>query len=93
MIELSTTNQSSESNFNGSEANTTAIMCDTEKFEAELMTEDMLRLIRPDKFENQGIDMSKFATIEYKAPVKPLEPTKKELRNMLKKQLKIKSHS
>ena len=69
------------------------VTCSTEKFEAEFMTMDMLRIIRPDKFEDDGIDLSKFSLLTYTPPEPPHNPTKKELKNMLKKQLKIKSHS
>ena len=37
-----------------------ATLANTDKFEAEFMTDEMLRIVRPDKFENVSIDMSRF---------------------------------
>ena len=49
---------------------TQGVMCDTEEFDAEFMTMDMLRIVRPDKFEDTGldIDLARFSMLTYKAP-------------------------
>ena len=44
------------------------VMCDTEEFDAAFMTMDMLRIVRPDKFEDTGldVDLARFPTLTYK---------------------------
>ena len=68
--------------------------CETEKFDAEFMTMDMLRIIRPDKFEDSGldIDLARFPTLTYKAPEQERPMTKKEMKQKLKKEIKLKAH-
>ena len=69
------------------------VMTNTYKFEAELMTEEMLRIVRPDRFESSSIDLSRFQTLT----IKPTEIqdfksetmlTKKQQRNLDKKNKK-----
>jgi len=71
-----------------------SVMCDTEAFDAEFMTMDMLRIVRPDKFEDTGldIDLARFPSLTYKAPEQERPMTKKEMKQKLKKEIKLKAH-
>ena len=71
-----------------------SVTCETEKFEAEFMTMDMLRIVRPDKFEDTGldIDLARFSMLTYKAPEQERPMTKKEMKQKLKKEIKLKAH-
>ena len=73
---------------------TQGVMCDTEEFDAEFMTMDMLRIVRPDKFEDTGldVDLARFPTLTYKAPEQERPMTKKEMKQKLKKEIKLKAH-
>ena len=74
---------------------TQGVMCDTEEFDAEFMTMDMLRIVRPDKFEDDkglDIDIARFPTLTYKAPEQERPMTKKEMKQKLKKEIKLKAH-
>ena len=75
-------------------SNNEGVMCDTEKFDAEFMTMDMLRIVRPDKFEDTGldVDLARFPTLTYKAPEQERPMTKKEMKHKLKKEIKLKAH-
>jgi hypothetical protein len=75
-------------------SNNEGVMCDTEKFDAEFMTMDMLRIVRPDKFEDTGldVDLARFPTLTYKAPEQERPMTKKEMKQKLKKEIKLKAH-
>jgi len=75
-------------------SNNEGVMCDTEEFDAEFMTMDMLRIVRPDKFEDTGldIDLARFSMLTYKAPEQERPMTKKEMKQKLKKEIKLKAH-
>ena len=75
-------------------SNNEGVMCDTEEFDAAFMTMDMLRIVRPDKFEDSGadVDLARFPSLTYKAPEQERPMTKKEMKQKLKKEIKLKAH-